>query len=282
MAAILCYCLCILYRYGAGKKLCFLFLLFYACVPYNGNFAVTMWKDVLFSGFLLLFGLFVYQLLHLYSSGERLKKKPGLLILLLLSGLLVCLFRSNGLYLFLLTLPFLVLGLRREWKLLLPGLLLTLRRSPCASRGPSTTPSGWQKPAFSESLSIPAQQIARVVHEGRDAHAGADRSAGSDRGLRFHRGVLPAGAFRSLSKRSDPVRRSGISGRPQGRLSEAVAPARPALPCWITGTPSWTRPAATGSTGEPGLTVNESISPNDVGLSGQSVLRQVRRPGRSR
>ena len=104
MAAILCYCLCILYRYGAGKKLCFLFLLFYACVPYNGNFAVTMWKDVLFSGFLLLFGLFVYQLLHLYSSGERLKKKPGLLILLLLSGLLVCLFRSNGLYLFLLTL----------------------------------------------------------------------------------------------------------------------------------------------------------------------------------
>ena len=66
MALLLCYCLCILYRYGAGRKLCLLFLIFYACVPYNGSFAVTMWKDVLFSGFLLLFALCIYRLLHLY------------------------------------------------------------------------------------------------------------------------------------------------------------------------------------------------------------------------
>ena len=30
MALLLCYCICILYRYGAGRKLCLLFLIFYA------------------------------------------------------------------------------------------------------------------------------------------------------------------------------------------------------------------------------------------------------------
>ena len=166
MALLLCYCLCILYRYGAGRKLCLLFLIFYACVPYNGSFAVTMWKDVLFSGFLLLFALCIYRLLHLYPSDEKLKKQPGLLALLLLSGLLVCLFRSNGLYVFLLTSPFLVIVLRREWKLLLPGLLIVAALALCI-KGPVYDAIGVAEPAFSESLSIPAQQIARVVHEGR-------------------------------------------------------------------------------------------------------------------
>ena len=70
MAVIVVSCISVLIRRRAGKKLCFCFLLFYALVPYNGIFAVTMWKDILFSGVLLLFVLCIYRFLPFLSGGK--------------------------------------------------------------------------------------------------------------------------------------------------------------------------------------------------------------------
>ena len=269
MALLLCYCICILYRYGAGRKLCLLFLIFYACVPYNGSFAVTMWKDVLFSGFLLLFALCLYRLLHLYAAGGRLKKQPGLLALLLLSGFLVCLFRSNGLYVFLLTAPFLSIVLRREWKLLLPGILAVLVLA-LFIKGPVYDALGVAEPAFSESLSIPAQQIARVVHEGRTLTQEQidllNRTVDYDSIADYYQPEL-----------SDPIKALIQYGNPEYLETHKGAylklwiqlGLRYPLDYWnafVDQTRGYWYP------GEPGLTVNESISPNDVGLTGQSVL----------
>ncbi len=269
MALLLCYCICVLYRYGAGRKLCLLFLIFYACVPYNGSFAVTMWKDVLFSGFLLLFALCLYRLLHLYAAGGRLKKQPGLLALLLLSGFLVCLFRSNGLYVFLLTAPFLSIVLRREWKLLLPGILAVLVLA-LFIKGPVYDALGVAEPAFSESLSIPAQQIARVVHEGRTLTQEQidllNRTVDYDSIADYYQPEL-----------SDPIKALIQYGNPEYLETHKGAylklwiqlGLRYPLDYWnafVDQTRGYWYP------GEPGLTVNESISPNDVGLTGQSVL----------
>ena len=269
MALLLCYCICVLYRYGAGRKLCLLFLIFYACVPYNGSFAVTMWKDVLFSGFLLLFALCLYRLLHLYAAGGRLKKQPGLLALLLLSGLLVCLFRSNGLYVFLLTAPFLSIVLRREWKLLLPGILAVLVLA-LFIKGPVYDALGVAEPAFSESLSIPAQQIARVVYEGRTLTQEQidllNRTVDYDSIADYYQPEL-----------SDPIKALIQYGNPEYLETHKGAylklwiqlGLRYPLDYWnafVDQTRGYWFP------GEPGLTVNESISPNDVGLTGQSVL----------
>lgn len=269
MALLLCYCICVLYRYGAGRKLCLLFLIFYACVPYNGSFAVTMWKDVLFSGFLLLFALCLYRLLHLYAAGERLKKQPGLLALLLLSGLLVCLFRSNGLYVLLLTALFLVIVLRREWKLLLPGILAVLALA-LFIKGPVYDALGVAEPAFSESLSIPAQQIARVVYEGRALTQEQidllEKTVDYDSIADYYQPEL-----------SDPIKALIQYGNPEYLETHKGAylklwiqlGLRYPLDYWnafVDQTRGYWFP------GEPGLTVNESISPNDVGLTGQSVL----------
>lgn len=269
MALLLCYCICVLYRYGAGRKLCLLFLIFYACVPYNGSFAVTMWKDVLFSGFLLLFALCLYRLLHLYAAGGRLKKQPGLLALLLLSGFLVCLFRSNGLYVFLLTAPFLSIVLRREWKLLLPGILAVLVLA-LFIKGPVYDALGVAEPAFSESLSIPAQQIARVVYEGRTLTQEQidllNRTVDYDSIADYYQPEL-----------SDPIKALIQYGNPEYLETHKGAylklwiqlGLRYPLDYWnafVDQTRGYWYP------GEPGLTVNESISPNDVGLTGQSVL----------
>ena len=231
---------------------------------------MTMWKDVLFSGFLLLFALCIYRLLHLYPSDEKLKKQPGLLALLLLSGLLVCLFRSNGLYVFLLTSPFLVIVLRREWKLLLPGLLIVAALALCI-KGPVYDAIGVAEPAFSESLSIPAQQIARVVHEGRTLTQEQidllNQTVDYDSIADYYQPEL-----------SDPVKALIQYGNPE----YLEAHKRAYLKLWIQlglryPLDYWN--AFVDQTrgywfpGEPGLTVNESISPNDVGLTGQSVLR---------
>lgn len=166
MAVIVVSCISVLIRRRAGKKLCFCFLLFYALVPYNGIFAVTMWKDILFSGVLLLFVLCIYRFLPIYREGRPLYQKPLLYLSFLLWGILACLMRSNGLYVVAATAPFLIYAFRKQWKLILPSLLVILG---CAVliKGPVMDSLGVAKPAFSESLSIPAQQIARVVAEGR-------------------------------------------------------------------------------------------------------------------
>lgn len=126
MALIIVTCIRVLIRCRAGKTLCFVFLLFYALVPYNGIFAVTMWKDILFSGILLLFVLCIYQFLPLYREGKPLYTKPLLFLSFLLWGILVCLMRSNGLYVTAAAAPFLLAAFRKQWKLLLPSLLLIL------------------------------------------------------------------------------------------------------------------------------------------------------------
>ena len=171
---------------------------------------------------------------------------------------------------FLLTSPFLVIVLRREWKLLLPGLLIVAALALCI-KGPVYDAIGVAEPAFSESLSIPAQQIARVVHEGRTLTQEQidllNQTVDYDSIADYYQPEL-----------SDPVKALIQYGNPE----YLEAHKRAYLKLWIQlglryPLDYWN--AFVDQTrgywfpGEPGLTVNESISPNDVGLTGQSVLR---------
>ncbi len=165
-----------------------------------------MWKDVLFSAFVLLYVLTVFQMLKkstsmsffgdwklllgcflsgwavcmMRSNGlyiflftlpflliafrKQLKRK--LLLGCFLSGWAVCMMRSNGLYIFLFTLPFLLIAFRKQLKLMLP-LQLSILILAVLAKGPVSDAFGVEHPSFTESLSIPLQQVARVVAEGR-------------------------------------------------------------------------------------------------------------------
>ena len=83
---------------------------FWGLVPFHAIFAVTVWKDILFSGFMLLYLCFLYELLCNPDN------RPGIWAGLSLSGFFVCTLRSNGLYIFLFTLPFVLFAFRRTWK----------------------------------------------------------------------------------------------------------------------------------------------------------------------
>lgn len=164
MAGIFAYLTDTFVRLGMKTRLCIVTLIFYALLPYNAIYMVTMWKDILFSGMVLLFSIVLLRfLIHAAVSSFPVTKRTYALYLL--SGLGMCLFRSNGFYAFLLTVPFLLVCFRKEWKkhfilnlaILLPVLLI---------KGPVMNIFHVASPDFVEALSIPIQLAARVYADG--------------------------------------------------------------------------------------------------------------------
>ncbi len=134
----------------------------YILMPYHIMYSFTMWKDVMFSGFVTLFVAFTYRMLK--NIGNR---RLVNYFMLLISAIGVCLFRSNGFFAFLLTsVMFVLFFWKKERKacwLLLGVLCLSFFMKHSVLRM-----AGVSQPDTVEALSIPLQQIARVEIEHHD------------------------------------------------------------------------------------------------------------------
>lgn len=157
-------CVSQLAKNGLPRWMLALWVAFWALVPYNGIYAVTMWKDILFSAFVLLYAIVLFRLQK--NPDWNVKTHCGVLILTFVSGWLTCMLRSNGLYVFLFMLPFVLISFRRQLKVMLPLQFAVLFLA-LLMKGPVFHYFGVADPHFTESLSIPLQQVARVVTEGR-------------------------------------------------------------------------------------------------------------------
>lgn len=164
MAAIFAYFMDTLQLLRLKHSFCAAVLAFYALLPYNGIYMVTMWKDILFSGMTLLFSTVLFRFL-MHAKDARFPLTFRTKILYVLSGICMCLLRSNGFYAFLLTLPFLLLCFRKEWKmqLLLNALILL---AVLFVKFPLLNALQVASGDFVESLSIPIQLTARVYADG--------------------------------------------------------------------------------------------------------------------
>jgi hypothetical protein len=129
---------------------------FYALIPYHAVFSVTIWKDIPFAAAVLFFGCSILRLLYM----ERIRLAE--MTVFILSGIMICLFRSNGWYGFLLSLPFLLFVYRRQAKRFYPALLAILC---CAViiKYPVMKAFHVEQPDFIESVCIPMQQITAVI-----------------------------------------------------------------------------------------------------------------------
>ena len=136
----------------------FLLALAYALLPYHAVYSVTVWKDIPFAAAVL---LFLTALLRIHNRNHR-----SDYIIFILSGIMMCVFRSNGWYAFLLCLPFLLFFLRRN-KYLIGSLAITLCMS-ILIRYPVMNASHVVSPDFVESLCIPLQQVSCVLANDRD------------------------------------------------------------------------------------------------------------------
>lgn len=157
MAVCFSFRLVTLYQAGIRIKYIVFGALFYICMPFHIIYSFTVWKDVMFGGFVLLFTASVFRV---FANVGR----HGLLNYLYLTGggLGMCLFRSNGWFACLLTfIGFIVLFGKKYLKICFTFIFVLVISF--VLQFPVLAALNVSQPDTIESLSIPAQQIARVV-----------------------------------------------------------------------------------------------------------------------
>ena len=148
--AFVCYYLS---KKNVNFKIILVILFSYAILPIYTHYAVTVWKDILFAT------SFVYIVIFL---NELRTNKTIFNYLGLIFGLFLLFFmRSNGIYIFLVMLPFLIYYWQKDLKsLIIVGsifLMFLLIKFPVYNYFNVSSSS------ISESLAIPTEQMARVI-----------------------------------------------------------------------------------------------------------------------
>jgi len=134
-------------------------------LPYHGSLSATMVKDVWFAAFILILCLSVWRLM---VSLRRDGKAPLWdIALLFISSLGMCLFRTNGLYAFIVFLPFIVIYFFRKSK---AAAFVPIAAAALAIliTGPFYSSLGIVPPDVIEPLAIPTQHITRAIVDGAE------------------------------------------------------------------------------------------------------------------
>ena len=128
----------------------------YPSFPYH---SFTIWKDVLFGGFVL---LFLLNLINLIEKKDNINFKD--LISGIISTLLMLLFRNNAIYMYILLIPFLLILFQKQLKKVLMLILVSLLIF-FTIKGPIYQAFGIKKSSSAEYLAIPLQQIGRMAYK---------------------------------------------------------------------------------------------------------------------
>lgn len=140
-------------------KIRILTLIFYALYPINGIYSITMWKDIPFAVAMLIFTIMVTEIAINREHFMKSKLKNALLII---SMMLVILFRNNGLYVVILTIPFIFIFARKNCKklIVISAIVLVFYG---IWKGPIFAIFDIDEGSTREALSIPLQQFARMA-----------------------------------------------------------------------------------------------------------------------
>lgn len=81
-------------KYGVRKFLIWMIVLCMSLIPINGIYSITMWKDILYSACMLLFSIFIFNLIktrgNWLDSNLNIFYTLFLVLALLCSGIMVC------------------------------------------------------------------------------------------------------------------------------------------------------------------------------------------------
>lgn len=252
---------------------------FYALMPYHGAYAVTLWKDIPFAGSMTLFAAALMRFLLrprsglLHSDPQKLAVSEYFTLILpyVFSGVMISLLRTNGWYVFLVTLPFILFIYRRNWKTMIPIhlvilLLVLFVKYPCMNIYEI------KQADFVESLSIPLQQIARVVAKGE---------ALTPKELEFMGSIMDLEQVPSQYQPdvSDNIKNLVRQGNPdyleahktaffQTWLSIGLAHTKSYFDAYVAQTKGYWYPDVSYTVG-----LDEGIYPNEFGLTWQPILR---------
>lgn len=142
---------------GFSKKVTIAATLWYVLMPFHVMYSFTVWKDVYFGAFVTLLIVFFIRIRR--RMGNRYANMIGFI----LCGPVICLIRSNGLFVYVFVLIALLILMRRERKLLCIMAATIVVCFFCKHTVLSVL--NVTQPDTVESLSIPLQQIARVIKD---------------------------------------------------------------------------------------------------------------------
>ena len=173
MSAIFSYTIFYMSKKGINIVIRIAALLFYALYPVHALYSMTMWKDILFGGMMLLFTI---NLTEISLNEDEFFKSKKNIILLTINMILVFLFRNNGIYVLMLMLPFIIILMKKYYKhvLISFGTVILLY---IVFNGPIFKILNIQKGSTREALSIPLQQFARVTRDHKDTLTQEEKSS---------------------------------------------------------------------------------------------------------
>ncbi len=160
LGAVFAFCICRLKRSGARRGMLTAAFLFYSVFTVNAFFSVTMWKDVLFGASSLLLIIFLDELV----SGQS---KPGwrTFFKILVAAWFFATLRNNGYYGLVIGL-ILMAAMNKKYRRLLLLLLLCVVLLVSSFHHILFDICGIKKTRTAMMLSVPLQQVARVVKYG--------------------------------------------------------------------------------------------------------------------
>lgn len=165
VAACFSYMITFMKKIGVKKWIINVGIIFLALFPTVSMFVCCTTKDIYFSAGVT---LFTTLLLELAKYGESFWKSKLKSILIVLSALLILLFRNNGLYAFVVFLPFLVIVYKKYWKTwlkLIAIVAVTYILFNVSVNAIFDVVPGEKK----EMLCVPMQQLARAYIEEKDS-----------------------------------------------------------------------------------------------------------------
>ncbi len=141
------------------KRVIILSVIYFALNPVMAMYSITVWKDILFSASILLYTIGIYELITNAKNALNSKKY---IIFLAISIISTMIFKHNGFYIVVLSAPIVIILLRKYWKKLtviyVSIIIIYYIFNNVLLNVLNVAPS----PSV-EALSIPVQQIARVV-----------------------------------------------------------------------------------------------------------------------
>ncbi len=160
MAVSFAYAMTTLYQSGVSKGWLAVCLCIYILSPYNIVFSVTVWKDIVFGLAAIVMTTATYRIIRRMS-----RRIIWDYIVLFVSAMGFCLWRTNGWLALVAAFAVFAVSLGKSRIKMLVIILAAIVLS-WVMRSPLLSALNVPQPHFVESLSIPVQQIGRVVSDG--------------------------------------------------------------------------------------------------------------------
>ncbi len=150
-----------LYKRGVNKYILLIVLLYFAIIPVHAFYSISNWKDIIFSGLVLLLTMELVKLL------EKKKITFRNSYTFIIVSILTVFFRNNAIYMYII-LAFVTLIVFRKQIKIVSIMLLTVFAVYFIIKGPVYNYFDVKMSSSTEYLAIPLQQIGRMAYKGVD------------------------------------------------------------------------------------------------------------------